>query len=81
MLMILRQADVEIISKDKEVDMKQLYELQRMDLTDLLLYAQKAGIHLFSAEREDIIKTIHDTECCRQSKSMKPDIEFFERHF
>ena len=35
--------------------MKQLYELQRMDLTDLLLYAQKVNIHLFSAEREEII--------------------------
>lgn len=59
--------------------MKQLYELQRMDLTDLLLYAQKANIHLFSAEREEIIKAIHDTESYRQAQSLRPDVDFFEK--
>ena len=42
--------------------MKEMYELNRMDLTDLLLYAKEKDIHLFDSDVDNIRQTIFDTE-------------------
>ena len=39
--------------------MKEMYELKRMDLTELLVYAKKQSIHLFSNNEDKIRETIY----------------------
>ncbi len=50
--------------------MKEMYELKRMDLTDLLLYAKEKNIHLFDNDIDNIRQTIFDTEHHSKKESL-----------
>lgn len=50
--------------------MKEMYELNRMDLTDLLLYAKEKDIHLFDSDVDNIRQTIFDTEHHSKKESL-----------
>ena len=50
--------------------MKEMYELNRMDLTDLLLYAKEKNIHLFDSDVDNIRQTIFDTEHHSKKESL-----------